>query len=266
MDTQGDAFFYAFARARDAVVAAVEGQRALAAHEWPNGAECRVRMGLHTGEPSIGEEGYHGIGLHRGARIAATARGGQILLSSTTAELIIEDLPAGVLLKDLGRRQLKDIERPEHVYQVLADGLPAEVPRPARRSRQRVGLAIAALAAASAAAAILATRSGSGSPGAKVALVSANAVGIFDAHTGRFAGQVPLRASPSAVTACDNSIWTTDVDAHTVSRIDPVKQVVIQTIPVGNGPDAVSAEADSSGRQTASTAPSRRSTRRRTRP
>ena len=62
MDTQGDAFFFAFARARNAVEAAVEAQRALAAHEWPDGVECRVRMGLHTGEPSVGDEGYHGIG------------------------------------------------------------------------------------------------------------------------------------------------------------------------------------------------------------
>ena len=80
MDTQGDAFFVAFARARNAVEAAAEAQRALAAHAWPDGVECRVRMGLHTGEPSVGDEGYHGIGLHRGARIAAAAHGGQILL------------------------------------------------------------------------------------------------------------------------------------------------------------------------------------------
>ena len=93
MDTQGDAFFIAFARARNAVEAAVEAQRALAAHEWPDGVACRVRMGLHTGEPSVGAEGYHGIGVHRGARIAAAAHGGQILLSSATAEVVQEDLP-----------------------------------------------------------------------------------------------------------------------------------------------------------------------------
>ena len=96
MDTQGDAFFFAFARARDARRAAVDAQRALAAHEWPDGAECRVRMGLHTGEPAVGEEGYHGMGLHRGARIAAAAHGGQVLLSTTTAELVQDELPAGV--------------------------------------------------------------------------------------------------------------------------------------------------------------------------
>ena len=71
MDTQGDAFFVAFPRARNAVDAAVEAQRALAAQAWPDGVECRVRMGLHTGEPAVGEEGYHGMGVHRGARICA---------------------------------------------------------------------------------------------------------------------------------------------------------------------------------------------------
>ena len=61
VDTQGDAFFYSFPRARDAVRAAVDGQRALASHEWPRGVEVRVRMGLHTGEPTVGEEGYVGL-------------------------------------------------------------------------------------------------------------------------------------------------------------------------------------------------------------
>src|SRR6478735_8255990 len=65
IDTQGDAFFVAFRRARDAALAASAGQRGLAAHAWPEGAACTVRMGLHTGEPAVGEEGYHGLGVHR---------------------------------------------------------------------------------------------------------------------------------------------------------------------------------------------------------
>src|SRR5581483_1892251 len=87
MDTQGDAFFVVFARARNALEAALAAQLALDAHEWPDGVECRARIGLHTGEPSpVGDEGYHGIGLHRGARIAGAAHGGQVLLSGATAE------------------------------------------------------------------------------------------------------------------------------------------------------------------------------------
>src|SRR5947209_14390092 len=71
IDTQGDSFFVAFARAADAVSAAVDAQRALTAHDWPDGAECRVRMGLHTGEPRAGGRGYVGLGVHRAARISA---------------------------------------------------------------------------------------------------------------------------------------------------------------------------------------------------
>ena len=113
VDTQGDAFFVAFSRARDAVNAAVAGQRALASYPWPEGAEFRVRMGLHTGEPLVGGEGYHGLGVHRGARICAAGHGGQILLSNTTRELVEDDLPAGIELRSLGEQQLKDLDRPE---------------------------------------------------------------------------------------------------------------------------------------------------------
>jgi class 3 adenylate cyclase len=81
-------------------------------------------MGLHTGEPNVGKEGYHGLGLHRGARIMAAGHGGQILLSNATRELIHDDLPAGMTLRDLGVQQLKDIDRPEHLYQLDVDGLP----------------------------------------------------------------------------------------------------------------------------------------------
>jgi class 3 adenylate cyclase/DNA-binding CsgD family transcriptional regulator len=130
MGTAGDAFFVAFRRGRDAALAAVEAQRALGRHSWPEGRACRVRMGLHTGEPTLGEDGYHGIVMHRGARIANAAHGGQILLSSTTAELVRDDLPPGLSLLSLGEQQLKDIDQPERLYQVVADGLRADFPPP----------------------------------------------------------------------------------------------------------------------------------------
>ena len=117
VDTQGDAFFYSFARARDAVRGAVDGQRALAAHEWPGGAEVRVRMGLHTGEPHVGDEGYVGMDVVRAARICSAGHGGQILVSETTRALIGNDLPAGVSVRDLGKQHLKDVQH-EHVYQL----------------------------------------------------------------------------------------------------------------------------------------------------
>jgi len=124
IDTQGDSFFFSFARARDAVAAAVDAQRALRDHDWPAGSEVRVRMGLHTGEPQVGDEGYLGLDVVRAARISAAGHGGQILVSETTRALLGDQLPDGVQVHDLGRQNLKDIQH-EHVYELSVDGAPA---------------------------------------------------------------------------------------------------------------------------------------------
>ncbi len=126
VDTQGDAFFVAFARATDAVSAAVEAQRTLAAHAWPEGVA--VRMGLHTGEPHLAAEGYLGLDVHRTARIMNAGHGGQILLSQTTRDLVEHELPEGASLRDLGAHRLKDLEHPSHLYQLVVEGLPAGFP------------------------------------------------------------------------------------------------------------------------------------------
>src|SRR6516165_10767669 len=94
VDTQGDSFFVAFSDPHEAVAAAAEGQRALADHPWPNG-ELRVRMGLHTGSPLLADGHYFGIDVHRGARIAAAAHGGQVVLSERTSELLFPEGYAG---------------------------------------------------------------------------------------------------------------------------------------------------------------------------
>ncbi len=127
VDTQGDAFFYSFPRARDAVSGAVAAQRALGGHTWPRGAEVRVRMGLHTGEPSVGEEGYLGLDVVRAARICSAGHGGQILLSETTRALLGNDLPEGVSIVDLGQQNLKDVQH-ERIYQLALDGGPESFP------------------------------------------------------------------------------------------------------------------------------------------
>src|SRR5437773_1424635 len=111
VDTQGDAFFYAFARASDAVVAAGDGRLAL--EQGP----LRVRMGLHTGEPQVTDEGYVGLDVHKAARIAACGHGGQVLLSEQTARLVEQ-----AALCDLGEHRLKDLSAPERIYQ-LGDGV-----------------------------------------------------------------------------------------------------------------------------------------------
>src|SRR5512136_970478 len=128
VDTQGDAFFVAFSRATQAVGAAAEAQRKLAEHPWPEGVTVRVRMGIHTGEPWSGETGYVGMDVHRAARIAHVAHGGQVLLSESTTALVQDELPEGVSLLDLGRHLLKDIHRPERVSQLVIEGLQAEFP------------------------------------------------------------------------------------------------------------------------------------------
>src|SRR5438067_7824630 len=125
VDSQGDAFFVAFGRAADAVAAAVAAQRALAAHPWPDGEAVRVRMGLHTGEPTLTPGGYVGLDVHRAARLCAAGHGGQVLLSRTTRDLVEQELPDGVDLRDLGEHRLKDLPRPERVYQLVDADLPA---------------------------------------------------------------------------------------------------------------------------------------------
>ncbi|HEU5370179.1 MAG TPA: adenylate/guanylate cyclase domain-containing protein, partial [Ktedonobacterales bacterium] len=128
VDTQGDAFFVVFARATDAVAAAVACQRALAQHPWPEGLSVRVRIGLHTGEPQLTADGYIGVAVHQAARIMSAAHGGQILLSQTTRDLVEADLPEGVALRDLGDHRLKDLHRPSHLWQLLLTDLPADFP------------------------------------------------------------------------------------------------------------------------------------------
>jgi predicted ATPase/class 3 adenylate cyclase len=132
VDTQGDAFLCAFESAREAVFAATAAQTALA------GTPVRVRIGVHTGEPALTDEGYVGLDVHRGARICAAAHGGQILVSSTTRDL----LDGSVELRDLGAHRLKDLAEPQHLYQLVADELeqnfapprsetaPSNLPRP----------------------------------------------------------------------------------------------------------------------------------------
>jgi class 3 adenylate cyclase len=125
VDRQGDAFFAVFPRARNAVAAAASAQRALVSEQWPQGAEVRVRMGIHTGEPSVGGEGYLGVDVVRAARICSAAHGGQVLVSETTRALV-----GGEDLRDLGLHHLKDMEHPERLFQLELPDLPREFAAP----------------------------------------------------------------------------------------------------------------------------------------
>src|SRR5439155_20786872 len=126
VDTQGDSFLFAFRPAADAVLAAEEAQRDLAAHAWPENLPIRVRMGIHTADVNDSTGHYVGIGVHRGARIAAAGHGGQVLVSQATAELLRDE--RGASLRDLGEHRLKDFVDPQRLYQLEIAGLPADFP------------------------------------------------------------------------------------------------------------------------------------------
>lgn len=126
--TEGDSFFVAFATARDAISAALDAQRALRAETWPDGADVRVRMGLHAGEAFLVGGSLVGLAINRAARIAGVAHGGQVLVSETIRTLAGPGLPPGAALIDLGAHRLKDLREPEHLYQLTAPDLPASFP------------------------------------------------------------------------------------------------------------------------------------------
>lgn len=125
---EGDAFFAVFENPVKALEGAVAAQRGLAEHQWSHGSPLRVRMGIHTGEGVLGGGDYVGLEVNRAARIAAVAHGGQILLSSATRGLVEHALPDGVSLRDLGEHRLKDIAHPEHLHDVVLEGLAADFP------------------------------------------------------------------------------------------------------------------------------------------
>ena len=139
VDTQGDSFFVAFPTAEKAVAAAAHAQRSLAAQTWPDGIPVLVRMGMHTGEATVAGDGYVGLAVHRAARIAAAAAGGQVLVSDATAALLGEELPDGTELHPLGEHRLKDFPQPAALYQLDIAGLPTRFPPP-RTLRRRTDL------------------------------------------------------------------------------------------------------------------------------
>jgi peptide/nickel transport system substrate-binding protein len=263
IDTQGDSFFVAFRRAKDAVSCAIACQRRLADHAWPEGTELRVRMGIHTGEPAMGGQRYVGLGVNRGARIAAAGHGGQVLVSQTTRELLRDDPVPDATLRDLGEHQLKDMDEPERIYQLVAPRLVEEFPdlktaaptpfegregelaqaaaeelaRPWRRPSRRVLIgATFAAALVGVTVGVLSTQGGGSTANASV---SANAVGVIDPDGGDIAAEIPVGVAPGGVAAGENAIWVTNTGGNSVSRIDPETNDVRQTIPVGGGPSGI---------------------------
>ena len=126
--TVGDAFCAAFATPPAALSATVAAQQQLVSESWPTGRPIRVRAALHTGVCEERDNDYFGPAVNRTARLEAIAHGGQVVVSGTTADLLSGLLPDGVRLRDLGLHRLKDLGRPEQVFQLEADRLPSSSP------------------------------------------------------------------------------------------------------------------------------------------
>jgi class 3 adenylate cyclase/streptogramin lyase len=262
IDTQGDAFFVAFSRAKDAVAAAVAARSSLATHTWPDGQPVRVRIGIHTAEPAVGGERYVGLGVHRAARICAAGHGGQILLSGATRELVEEELPTGIELRDLGEHHLKDLDRPEHIFQLVDDDASADFPplktlaaqpadatpfsgregelaaaaeeavvRPRRlKSRRSVLVAVAAALAVLAAGIAVLLLSGGGPAAVEVA---PNSVAIIDPSHNRVVDSVAIPAeSPGPIDLAGGKLWVLNRSSFSVSVIDPKTRALVNTFGV----------------------------------
>jgi class 3 adenylate cyclase len=123
VDSQGDAFFFAFPTSKTALMAGVDAQRQLAAHAWPDDVRMRVRMGMHTGEPALSSDGYLGIDVVNAARICSAAHGGQLIVSEATRALARSDPPPEIRFRDLGEFTLAGLDEPQRLYQVEASGM-----------------------------------------------------------------------------------------------------------------------------------------------
>jgi hypothetical protein len=252
------------------VAAALDAQTALARHPWPNGEPVRVRMGIHTAEPVVGGERYVGLGVHRAARVCSAGHGGQVLVSGATRELIEEELPPRVRVVDLGEHRLKDLDRPEHIYQLVGDGLasdspplktlaaqPAEATPFAGRERElaaaahaAVGrrlqlpskllllVAGAALASGAVAAAILFLNGGS--EGA-LASLPPDSVGAIDPDSGEIVDVVAVDESPGPIAFGAGALWVLNGNSRTLSHINPRTHKLLGTDGIGGLPSNMTA-------------------------
>jgi class 3 adenylate cyclase len=252
VDTQGDSFFVAFPRARDAVLAALAAQRAIASHPWPEGVQLRVRMGIHTGGAAVSDDRYLGLAVHRAARICSVAHGGQVLVSHTTQTLLEdeEEELGGAVLRDLGSPRLKDLDRAVRLYQLVAPDLDQDFPplrtdeaargpgpftgreeelataaevavgaQPHRsrwRSllRPRVVIPAAIVIGGAIAAAVVLL------PSAKSLVAVPNSVAAIDPKTNKVVEVAPVGNTPGAIATGLGNVWVVNANEQTISRID----------------------------------------------
>jgi YVTN family beta-propeller protein len=235
VDRQTESFFAVFTRMRDAAGAASDAQRAIAAHQWPDGAPVKVRMGIHAGEPELDGDRYVGLAVARAARIGACAYGGQVLLSSAACGLLSD---GRFPVRPLGSYPLKDFDSPEPLFQLQVDGLPDRFPRPRTgakpgRSRRRwVTLAAAAIGLVVAAVLAAALLIGAGEGGSSE--VHPNNVGVIDPQTNRVIAEVPVGLRPGPVAFGEGSIWVGNTEDRNMTRIDAASRSNAGTIALDN--------------------------------
>ena len=238
VDTQGDAFFCVFQDAADALAAAVQAQRGLASDtDLP-----RVRMGLHTGGATVADGGYLGVSVHRAQRVCSAAHGGQILLSNATREVVEDDLPRGVELRDLGEHELKDLDRAARLFQAVVEGLASNFPPPRTGapdptagpsvhgravSRKLLVILVAAALLAGIAIPYAVFRHGSG--GQTLSNVEPNSVGIIDPDRNALVSEVPVGKEPTQIAVGDDFVWVANAGDRTAMQIDPETDTVERT-------------------------------------
>ena len=231
VDRQTESFFAVFSRMRDAVAAAADAQRALAAQDWPDGVVVKVRMGIHAGEPELEGDRYVGLAVARAARVGATAHGGQVLLSGAARGLLHERSRVRLL----GSYPLKDFESPEPIYQLELDGLPSEFP-PLRtgveRRRRRPLIFAAPLVAALAALALVVALLTGGSDGATMGETS---VGVIDPASSELVDDIEVGFKSSLIAAGEGFVWVADPGGSTLVKIDPETREVVARFGVETG-------------------------------
>lgn len=238
VDRQTESFFVAFPRARYAVAAAADAQRALAQHSWPDGVQVKVRMGLHSGDPEVAGDRYVGLAVARAARICASAHGGQVLLSSSARALLSDHEQTA--LRGLGRYRLKDFAEPEPISQLVVDGLPAQFPplrteqAPSRGKRLIVAAVVVVIAAAIAAAVLVFTSGGSGA-----IKLGPTSLAVIDEKSNRVVDAIDLGFKSNFIAAGEGYIWVIDPRGSTLVKIDPASHKIVDTIGIAVGAGAI---------------------------
>jgi YVTN family beta-propeller protein len=247
IDTQGDAFFYAFGTAYEAVQASAEGQQALTGHAWPEETAVRVRIGVHSARATPVEGRYTGLAVHRASRICSAGHGGQVLVSQTTQSLLEdEEEKLAASLVDLGEHRLKDIDRPVRLYQLAVPGLPSQFPPPRGEAppsdaieptlppqvwRRPRWLAAAGLAVVAVIAVFFLTTRGSGGG---LGHVDPNHLGVIDPATNEIVDQIQVGIRPGPVAVGPDTVWVGNLDDRTLTKIDAKQRASSGTFSLDN--------------------------------